>query len=165
MLKGYDRRYLFSRVGYNLKVIEVQAAFGLEQLKRFPEFIKKRKENFEAITGSLKEFEKDLILPEATNRSEPAWFAVPLTISPHAPFGRGDIVKWLEEQNIETRPFFAGFPPDQPAYRDAEIEVRGRMNNARLTRDNSFFIGCYPGITEEMREYIVGAFRKFFSKR
>ncbi len=161
--KDYDRRYMFDNVGYNLKLVEVQAAFGLEQLKRFPGFIKKRNDNFNFIVDHLKKYENYLILPRATKKSKPVWFVIPLSIRENSKFKRKDLIAWLEKHKIETRPFFAGFAPEQPAYRDKNIKVIGNCKNTKFTRDNSFFIGCYPGITKEMARYVISVFDKFFN--
>ena len=163
-LGNYDQRYMFSTIGYNIKTVEVQSAFGLEQLKKFPEFIKKRNYNFDYLVKNLKEFENYLILPEAVKLSKPVWFTLPLTIKEDAPFKRKDLVEWLEKKQIETRPFFAGYLPDQPSHKDCGIKIVGDLKNTKLTRDNSFFIGCYPGINQEMLDYIIDSFRSFFKK-
>jgi len=161
-LGEYDARYTFLNIGYNVKIVEVQAAFGLQQLRKFPEFIRLRNENFGHIVNELRPFEEYLILPKATENSKPVWFAIPLTIRQGATFTRTDLVGWLERHKIETRPFFAGYIPDQPAYRDVEIKVVGNPMNTKYTKENSFFIGCYPGINREMRDYIVHVFQRFF---
>lgn len=163
-LKNYDRRYLFVDIAYNLKIIEMQAAFGIEQLKRTPRLIKKRKENWEYIVKSLEDYNDYLITPKPTPKSEPSWFAVGLTVRPDAPFTRYDLIKWLEKHKIETRLFFAGNIIDQPAYKNIQFKVVGNLKNTKLVRDNAFFIGCYQGITKEMVEYIVNVFDDFFKK-
>ena len=163
-LGEYDQRYMFSTIGYNLKMIEVQSAFGLEQLKKFPEFIKKRNYNFDYLVKNLKEFENYLILPEAEKLSKPVWFTFPLTIRENAGFKRKDLVEWLESKQIETRPFFAGYLPDQPSHKDCDMRIVGDMKNTKLTKDNSFFIGCYPGINQEMLDYVVESFKNFFKR-
>jgi CDP-6-deoxy-D-xylo-4-hexulose-3-dehydrase len=160
----YDHRYLFDNVGFNLKIIELQAAFGLEQLKRFPYFIKKRRENFQYITRALKEMTDYFIFPEPAQNSDPVWFTIPITIREDAPFFRKELEIFLNKRNIETRPFFAGYLPEQPAYKNVRMRVMGDCQVTRLTKKQSLFIGCYPGITEEMREYVIESFKKFFRK-
>ncbi|VVB82606.1 UDP-4-amino-4-deoxy-L-arabinose--oxoglutarate aminotransferase [uncultured archaeon] len=162
-LENYDSRYMFTNVGYNLRTTEMQAAFGLEQLKKVPEFIKIRERNFNFYK---KELEKSgfIKFPEVYKKAEPIWFAVPLTITESAPFKRKELVEFLESKRIETRPFFAGLITQQPAYKNVELKVHGDLPVTKYTKDNSFFLGCYQGITEEMASYVVDSFNEFFKK-
>lgn len=162
-LKDYDSRYIFTNVGYNLRTIEMQAAFGLGQLEKVNDFIKIRNRNFELYKEGLKEF-KYLKFPEVYDKSKPVWFTLPLTIKEDAPFTRKDLVEFLEAKRIETRPFFAGLITSQPGYKDVDLEIRGEIPVTKYTKDHSFFIGCYQGITEEMINYVIESFREFFKK-
>jgi CDP-6-deoxy-D-xylo-4-hexulose-3-dehydrase len=162
--EGYDKRYMFTNIGYNSQIVEMQGAFAVAQMKRLPKFIEIRRKNFNMIVEGLKDYGDSLILPEPTPESDPAWFALPLTVNPKAGFKRKEIVDFIEKHNIETRPFFAGNLRNQPAYKGVDIKLAGVDTNTEMVKDNSFFIGCYPGITEEMIAYIVEVFGKFFKK-
>ncbi len=162
-LKDYDSRYIFTNVGYNFRVPDMQAAFGLEQLKRIKNFIEIRNKNFELYKNGLKKF-KYLKFPEVYEKSNPVWFTLPLTITENAPFTRKQLVEWLESKRIETRPFFAGLINKQPGYKDVNLKIAGEIPVTTYTKDNSFFIGCYPGISEEMINYVINSFEEFFSK-
>lgn len=164
VLRRYDRRHLFVDVGYNLKIIEMQAAFGVEQMKKLPLFIEKRRENWAYIAKSLERYNDYMTIQKPTPNSKPSPFGVALVIEPDAPFRRHDLIKWLEKHMIETRHLFAGDIRDQPAYRDIQFKAVGDFENTKLARDNGFFIGCYPGITKKMREYVLSTFETFFSK-
>lgn len=163
-LEHYDRRHLFVDIAYNLKIIEMQAAFGIEQMKRLPLFMEKRIENWNYIAKSLESYNDYVMVQKPTPNSKPSPFAVALIINPKAPFKRIDLIKWLEQHMIETRHLFAGDIRNQPAYKDVPFKAVGDFENTRLAMDNGFFVGCYPGITKEMREYIVSTFETFFSK-
>lgn len=165
-LKEYDRRYRFTNVGFNLRTIEMQAAFGLAQLKRVDDFIKIRNENFETYKKELDN--RYLSFPQVYERSEPIWFTIPITIKENAPFTRRQLTEWLEQKRIETRPFFAGLVSKQPAYKslvaEDKIKISGGIPVTTYTKDNSFFIGCYPGITKEMANYTIDSFNEFLKK-
>jgi len=162
-LENFDKRYIFTNVGYNLRTTEMQAAFGLGQLDRVGEFIKIRERNFNFYK---KELEKSgwIKFPEVYEKSKPVWFAAPLTITENAPFSRKELCEWLESKRIETRPFFAGLIPKQPAYENVHLEVKGNLPITRYTKDHSFFLGCYQGINEEMAQYVVDSFNEFFKR-
>jgi len=162
-LKDYDSRYIFTNVGYNLRTIEMQAAFGLGQLEKVHEFIRIRNRNFELYKEGLKDC-KYLKFPEVYDRSNPVWFALPLTITENAPFTRKELVEWLEKKRIETRPFFAGLITKQPGYEGVDLKIKGNLPITKYTKDNSFFIGCYQGINEEMVKYVIESFKEFFRK-
>ena len=152
---GYDHKYIYSHIGYNLKMTDMQAAIGVEQLKKLPGFIEKRKENFRMIYEGLRKYEKWFILPEATENSEPSWFGFPILVREDAPFSRDEIVRYLEENKIATRMLFGGNLTKQPAYENARYRVVNSLENTDLVMNNLFWIGVYPGLTREMIEYML----------
>lgn len=160
--KGYDHKYIYSHIGYNLKVTDMQAAIGVEQLKKLPEFIRKRKANFKLLYDNLKKFEKYFILPEASADSDPSWFGFPLTVRADAPFRRADIVNYLEKRKIATRMLFGGNLTKQPAYLDIKSRIYGSLENTDRVMNDLFWVGVYPGITEEQMKYVVKTFDDFF---
>jgi len=161
---GFDHKYVYSHIGYNLKITDMQAAVGLAQLKKLEGFIEKRKENFKKLYEGLKQFENDLILPRATENSDPSWFGFPITIREDSNIKRYDLVRYLEKNKIMTRMLFGGNLTRQPAYEDVEYRVVGELKNTDLIMNNTFFIGVYPGITDEMIDYIIKIFKNFFSQ-
>ncbi len=161
---GYDHKYIYSHVGYNLKITDMQAAVGVAQLKKLPYFIKKRKENFNSLYNHLKKYEKFLILPKATENSDPSWFAFPLSVREGSPFVRNDIVHHLESNNILTRMLFAGNLTRQPAYEGVNYRVVGELKNTDFIMNNTFVVGVYPGIDNEKMTYMLSIFDKFFEK-
>lgn len=160
----YDHRYVYSNIGYNLKPTDLQAAMGLAQLKKANSFIQKRRENFNRLYQGLKRYEDVFILPRWSEKAEPSWFAFPITIRPSAKFSRRELLVFLENANIETRLIFAGNILRQPAFKNIEHRVIRRLENSDLVMSHAFFIGVYPGITEEMIEYMLGKFEEFFKK-
>lgn len=162
--KPYDHKYLFHQIGYNLKPIEPQAAMGVEQLKRMPGFIKARKRNFRRLMKHLTQWEKFFFLPKALPKADPCWFSLPLTIRDDAPFTRLDITLFLEERMIQTRPLFGGNLPRQPAYARVKYRVIGDLTNSDRVLFNTFFVGVYPGLTDEMIDYIGENISKFCNK-
>jgi CDP-6-deoxy-D-xylo-4-hexulose-3-dehydrase len=161
---GYDHKYVYSHIGYNLKLTDMQAAVGVAQLDKLEGFIEKRKYNFRKLKEGLKEFEKDLILPKPTENSDPSWFGFPITIKEDSKIKRYDLVNHLEKNKIMTRMLFGGNIIRQPAYEDVDYRIVGELKNTDLIMNNTFFIGVYPGITDEMLEYIINVFKDFFSK-
>jgi CDP-4-dehydro-6-deoxyglucose reductase, E1 len=159
---GYDHKYVYSHIGYNLKVTDMQAAIGVEQLKKLPGFIQKRKANFKYLYDSLKKFERYFILPEAAAKSDPAWFGFPVTIREGAPFRRADIVNYLEKRKIATRMLFGGNLVKQPAYLNIKSRIVGSLENTDRVMNDLFWIGVYPGITEEQMGYMIETFNEFF---
>lgn len=159
----YDHRYLYVEIGYNMKMTDVQAAIGLAQLEKLPDFVESRKENFHALYQGLKSYEQFLILPTWSERADPAWFALPLTVRAGAPFSRRDLLTYLEERNIETRLLLAGNLVRQPGYRHIEHRTVGELPNADEVLLSSFFIGVYPGLDEVRIAYMLQAFEDFFS--
>lgn len=159
---GYDHKYVYSHVGYNLKVTDMQAAIGVAQLKKLPTFVEKRKENFNKLYGGLEKFQEYLILPQATKHSDPSWFAFPITVKENEKFTKNEIVAFLEKNKIMTRQLFAGNLTRQPAYENVEYRVIGDLANTDYIMKNTFFIGVYPGIEERKMTYILEMFNTFF---
>jgi CDP-6-deoxy-D-xylo-4-hexulose-3-dehydrase len=162
---GYDHKYVYSHVGYNLKVTDMQAAVGVEQLKKLPDFIKARKENFEKLYKGIQEFEEYLILPEAEENSNPSWFAFPLSVIENDKFTKNELVNYLEEHKVMTRQLFAGNLTRQPAYQNVEYRVVGDLANTDYIMNKTFFIGVYPGLDDQKIEYIIQQFADFFDER
>ena len=160
----YDHKYVYSHIGYNLKITDMQAAVGMGQLDKLPLFIQKRKDNFVKIYNELSKYEKFLILPTATKKSDPSWFAFPITVKEDSGFTRNNITAFLEKNLIQTRLLFAGNITKQPAYLDIECRIIGDLNNTDNIMKNSFFIGVYPGINDKQIAHIAMVFKDFFSK-
>jgi CDP-6-deoxy-D-xylo-4-hexulose-3-dehydrase len=158
---GYDHKYTYSHIGYNLKVTDMQAAIGVAQLKKLPQFIEKRKKNFQTLFDGLKAFEKHLLLPSATQNSDPCWFGFPIMIRENTQFTRKDLVDYLENNKIATRMLFGGNLLKQPAYANIKCRVAGGLENTDRIMNDLFWIGVYPGLTEEMIDYILSKFRSF----
>jgi CDP-4-dehydro-6-deoxyglucose reductase, E1 len=152
---GYDHKYVYSHIGYNLKVTDMQAAAGLSQLKKLPEFIRMRKRNFGVLRERLQVLEPFLMLPESTRDSDPAWFGFPITVKADAPFTRNDLVMHLEGRRIATRLLFAGNLTKQPAYAEARFRVSGSLEQTDRIMNATFWIGVYPGLTDEMLTYMA----------
>ncbi|MBI3351125.1 MAG: lipopolysaccharide biosynthesis protein RfbH [Nitrospirae bacterium] len=159
--EGYDHKYTYSHIGYNLKITDMQAATGVAQLKKLPEFIKTRKENFNYLYYNLKQFDEFLILPKATQNSDPSWFGFPITVKKNAPFTKKEFVGYLEEHKIATRMLFAGNLLKQPAYRNINCRIPNELKNTDLIMNNTFWIGLYPGIAHSMLEYGVNQVKTF----
>jgi CDP-6-deoxy-D-xylo-4-hexulose-3-dehydrase len=152
---GYDHKYTYSHVGYNLKATDMQAALGVSQIAKLPEFIERRKANFAYLKNVLKPLEQYLVLPEATPKSDPSWFGFPIGVKADAPFKRDQLTKALEAQKIGTRLLFAGNLLRQPAYEGWEHRVVGEMTNTDYVMNNVFWIGVFPGLTNEMLDFIA----------
>ena len=162
MDEPYDHRYLFTEIGYNLKMTDIQAAIGLAQMEKLPEFTAARKENFARLYAGMKPFEEFLILPRSGAGAEPSWFAFPITVRPSAPFTRREMTAWLEQRNIETRLLFAGNVLRQPGYRHIEHRTVGDLANADLILRAAFFVGVFPGLDGDRIAYILEAVAEFF---
>jgi CDP-6-deoxy-D-xylo-4-hexulose-3-dehydrase len=161
--KGYDHKYIYSHIGYNLRVTDMQAAIGVEQLRKLPGFIEKRKENFGTLSHGLKKYEKYLVLPRATPHSDPSWFGFPVMVREDAPFNREEIVRYLEDHKIATRMLFGGNLIKQPAYAEMKYRSVDNLVNTDLVMNNLFWIGVYPGLTEEKIGFVLETFREFVS--
>ena len=158
---GYDHKYIYSHIGYNLKVTDMQAAVGEAQLKKLPGFIKARKENYGLLYEGLKKYEHYFILPKATDKSDPCWFGFPLTIKENAPFSRVEIVNYLEGNKIATRLLFSGNIIRHPCFKNVKFRVYNNLGNTDFIMNNTFWIGVYPGLTNEMIDYILSKFDEF----
>jgi CDP-6-deoxy-D-xylo-4-hexulose-3-dehydrase len=161
---GYDHKYIYSHIGYNLKITDLQAAVGVAQLKKLPFFIKIRKKNFVLLYKFFKQYEKYFILPTAEKYSEPCWFGFPIFVKPASPFTRAEIVNYLEENKIATRMLFGGNLTKQPAYLNTKYRILDSLKNTDLVMDNLFWIGVYPGITKEKLGYMFKVFTGFLEK-
>jgi len=161
---GYDHKYIYSHIGYNLKITDMQAAIGVAQLKKLPSFIKARQKNFRRLYRYFKKYEDFFILPEWLKDTEPAWFGFPLLVKEDAPFTRSEIVSHLEKHKIATRMLFGGNLTKQPAYKDIHYRVYGSLKNTDFVMNNLFWLGVYPGITDEKLRYILKIIDKFLIK-
>jgi CDP-6-deoxy-D-xylo-4-hexulose-3-dehydrase len=161
---GYDHKYTYSHVGYNLKATDMQAALGVSQMDKLPEFIAKRKANFAYLKKALKPLEEFLVLPEAALNSDPSWFGFPIGVKPGAPFTRDQLTHALEAKKIGTRLLFAGNLTRQPAYESWEYRVAGDLTNTDYVMNNVFWIGVFPGLTEEMLDFIAKTATEFVVK-
>jgi CDP-6-deoxy-D-xylo-4-hexulose-3-dehydrase len=162
--KGYDHKYTYSHIGYNLKITDMQAAVGLAQLQNLPSFIEKRKRNFEFLKTHMSKFEKFFILPEATPKSDPAWFGFPITVRKDAPFSKTELLQFLTERKVDTRPLFAGNITRQPYFKKIDYRISGSLKNTDEIMNQSFWIGVYPGLNKDMQEYVVNQFEEFTEK-
>jgi len=161
--EGYDHKYSYSHIGYNLKPTDLQAAIGVAQLDRLDDFISRRRANFQTLYSGLAPFEDGLILPRWDPRAEPSWFGFPITV--RAGVSRRALAQWLEDANIETRDLFGGNILKQPAYMDAPLRVFGELTQTDRVMRDTFFIGVYPGLTEKMLEFVIERFNAFFRER
>ena len=158
---GYDHKYTYSHVGYNLKITDMQASVGLSQLKHLPKFIEKRQENFDILFNGLKEFEEFFILPKVSPKAKPSWFGFPITIKPNATFTRNKLVEFLDENKIGTRLLFGGNLLKQPYMKNQNYKIIGDLKNSNIVVNNTFWIGVYPGLGAEELSYVLEIFRKF----
>jgi CDP-6-deoxy-D-xylo-4-hexulose-3-dehydrase len=157
---GYDHKYTYSHIGYNLKATDMQAAVGVAQLKKLPGFMAARRENFAKLYTALKDLDDIFLLPEATPFSNPSWFGFPLAVRRDAPVTRNQVVQFLESRKIATRLLFGGNLLRQPAYRDVRRRVIGELPNTDFVMNNVFWVGLYPGITEPMIDYMAETFHQ-----
>ena len=162
---GYDHKYVYSHIGYNLKVTDMQAAIGVAQLKKLEEFAAVRKRNHAALEAGPKRHEQHLILHTAPPKADPSWFGYVITVRPEASFTRAELVAALEMARIETRNLFCGNLLRHPAYANIEHRVAGSLANSDLITTNTFFIGVYPGLTEAMIKHILTVFDKFIGEK
>jgi CDP-6-deoxy-D-xylo-4-hexulose-3-dehydrase len=159
--EGYDHKYIYSHIGYNLKATDMQAAVGLAQLEKLDAFIEARQMNFQCLYEGLYDLQEFFILPEALPESQPSWFGFPLAVRTGAPFSRRDLLQYLDKRKIGTRLLFGGNLTRQPAYRSTSYRVVGELRNTDFVMSQVFWIGVYPGLTEEMLAYGIETIHKF----
>ncbi|WP_420628982.1 lipopolysaccharide biosynthesis protein RfbH [Candidatus Leptofilum sp.] len=162
--EGYDHKYIYSHIGYNLKMTDMQAAVGVAQLKKLPSFIEARKRNWQLLYDGLKQYEHYFILPQATPNSDPSWFGFLLTVRPDAPFSRNELVQFLEANQVATRLLFSGNITRQPAYQNVNYRAVGDLTNTDTVMNQTFWIGVYPRITPQMIEYVLSVFSDFLNR-
>lgn len=156
--QGYDHKYVYSHFGYNLKITDLQAAIGVEQLKKFPQFIERRRHNWERLHTALEKVQDKLILPEAAKNSNPSWFGFLISVKPETGIKRNDLVRCLEEHNIQTRLLFSGNLINHPCFdkirgTDA-YRVAGNLEQTEFIMNHTFWVGVYPGMTDSMIDYM-----------
>jgi CDP-6-deoxy-D-xylo-4-hexulose-3-dehydrase len=161
---GYDHKYTYSNIGYNLKATDMQAAVGLAQLKKLPRFVDNRKKNFQYLFNGCTDLEDYFILPEGIQGSDPSWFGFPLTIRESAPFSRLELMKFLNDKKIGTRLLFGGNILKQPAYKGITNRIVGSLRIADLIMNNSFWLGVYPGLDGPMLDYVLTSLHDFCKK-
>ena len=160
---GYDHKYIYSHIGYNLKATDMQAALGLSQLKNIDTFTQARKDNFKQLYNQLEGVE-GLILPKATPKSDPSWFGFPITIDPESSISRQGLLQFLDSRKIGTRLLFAGNLLKQPAYKGVDFRVVGNLKNTDIVMNNTFWVGTYPGLTSEMIDFITESITEYVQK-
>lgn len=160
--EGYDHKYTYSHLGYNLKITDMQAACALAQMDRLPEFVETRKRNFAFLKERLKSCEQFLILPKATEGSDPSWFGFPITLRQSTGVARVDLLKYLDQHKIGTRLLFAGNLTRQPYFKNQNYRISGDLANTDRVMNDSFWIGLYPGLNEEMLAFMVNKIEAFF---
>ena len=162
---GYDHKYTYSHAGYNLKITDMQAAVGVGQLERLDDFIAARRANFAKLTALFKQYEEFFILPEATPRSEPSWFGFPLTLREGAPFTREDLTKHFDAHRIGTRLLFGGNILKQPYFRGRNYKVVGELTNADIVTERTFWLGVFPGLTDDHFAFLNDTVKAFLAAR
>ncbi len=162
---GYDHKYIYSQIGYNLKLTDFQAAIGVAQLKKLPQFIKKRKENFKKLYNFFKEYEKYFILMKENDKEDISYFGFPLIVRENAPFTRNQLTEYFERNKIGTRTVFSGNLLRHPGYKNINCKVIGRMKNADIILNQAFWLGVYPAINDKMIEYLKDTIKRFIKQR
>ena len=157
---GYDHKYIYSHIGYNLKLTDLQAAVGVAQLSKLPAFIAARRANFQSLYAGLQDRKDQFILPAATPESDPSWFGFPLAVRPEAPFSREQVIQHLHRAKISTRLLFGSNLIRQPAYRDILCRQVGDLTKADFVITNVFWVGVYPGLTPAMLDYVLAVLHK-----
>jgi CDP-6-deoxy-D-xylo-4-hexulose-3-dehydrase len=157
---GYDHKYTYSHIGYNLKVTDMQAAVGVAQLKKLPAFIEARRRNFRYLKEGLRDLEQYFILPEATPGSDPSWFGFPIAVRPGSKLTRNAVVQALERNRIQTRLLFGGNLLRQPAYADIAHRVIGDLKNTDFVMNHVLWIGVYPGLDAARLDYVIDVFHR-----
>jgi CDP-4-dehydro-6-deoxyglucose reductase, E1 len=161
---GYDHKYTYSHIGYNLKITDMQAAVGLAQLDRLDDFVAARRRNWKYLRDGLRDLEDILLLPEATANSDPSWFGFCITLRPEAPFDREDLVRFLNnERKIGTRLLFAGNLLRQPYMKGRNYRVVGSLDNCDIVMNRTFWLGVYPGLTQNHLDYVLESLHSYFA--
>jgi CDP-6-deoxy-D-xylo-4-hexulose-3-dehydrase len=158
---GFDHKFTYGHLGYNLKITDMQAACGLGQLSSLEKFIEARKMNFDYLVKRLKSCEEFLLLPKATEMADPSWFGFAITLKENCPVNRTDLLTYLDQQKIGSRMLFAGNLTCQPYMVDKIFRVSGELINTNIIMNNTFWLGVYPGITEEMLEFVAAKIESF----
>lgn len=161
---GYDHKYTYSHIGYNLKITDMQAAVGVSQLKKLEGFTQDRIKNFNTLYTGLSELEDFFILPRATSKSEPSWFGFPIAVRENAPFVRNELLQYLHDRKIGTRLLFGGNLVKQPAYEGVDFRTSGDLKNSDFVMRQVFWIGVYPGLTNEMLTYMLESLSEFVNR-
>lgn len=161
--EGYDHKYIYSHIGYNLKATDMQAALGLTQLAKVELFIQKRKENYEYLKKHLSGVD-GISIAQATPNSDPSWFGCAITLDPNHPVNREDLLRFLDSRKIGTRLLFAGNITKQPAYKNVEFRVVGDLTNTDIVMTRSFWVGVYPGLTTQMLDYVIESITDFMNE-
>ena len=159
---GYDHKYIYSHLGYNLKITDMQAACGVAQLEKLEGFVKKRKENYNYLKNGFKDLTEYLHVAEATENSEPSWFGFPLTLTSEASTDRLNLLQFLNSRKIGTRLLFAGNLTKQPYFKDLKYRVVGELTNTDITMSNTFWIGVHPSLDKIHMDYMISNFQEYF---
>lgn len=162
---GYDHKYIYSHVGFNMKVTDMQAAVGLSQLQKVPGFVQRRRENFNLLRELVEDLSEFFVFAEVHPKAEPSWFGFPLTLRPECGIARRDVVRHLEEKKVATRTLFGGNLMRQPLYRNQKTRVVGDLAVTDRVMNDSFWVGIYPGLSERHMEYIGRTLREAVSGR
>lgn len=157
---GFDHKYIYSHIGYNLKVTDMQAALGVSQLKKLPGFVEKRKSNFKYLRAKLEELEDVLLLPSATEGVDPSWFGFPISVRPGGKVTRSELTEFLQTKKIGSRNIFGGNLLKQPLYEGVKKRVIGDLENTDYVMNNSFWVGIWPGLDEEHLDYIAATIKE-----
>lgn len=163
--RGYDHKYIYSHIGYNLKSGEIQAAIGLAQLEKLQEFIEKRKSNWRFLHEGLSHLSEFLILPKATEGSDPSWFGFALTVRDQAPKSRNELIEYLDKLGIQTRLFFAGNLTKQPGFKNIQARSVSELATTDRVMTSTFWLGVWPGLTQEMLMFMVSSINAFFTEK
>lgn len=167
--KGYDHKYTYSHFGYNLKVTDLQAAVGVEQLKKFPSFIERRKHNWNRLHAALEDIQDKIILPEPAENSDPSWFGFLISVRPETGLNRNEVTKYIESKNVQTRLLFSGNIIKQPCFNEIRgtdaYRVIGNLENSDFVVNNTFWVGVYPGMTDTMIDYMAKVIKEAVGKK
>ncbi|NQT91189.1 MAG: DegT/DnrJ/EryC1/StrS family aminotransferase, partial [Lentisphaerae bacterium] len=163
--RGYDHKYIYTHIGYNLKLTDMQAAVGVAQLEKLPGFIRARKDNCRLLHEGLADLSEFFVLPQATAGSDPSWFGFPLGVRPEASFCREDLLRYLETRRIATRLLFGGNLIRQPAYQGLTYRAVGDLKNSDWVMNHVFWIGVFPGLTDEMIDFVIETVHAFCRTR